>query len=98
MKEMLKKRMVMPVLLICAALLAGCAGSYGTWDEQWYSQHPMTKAEVMAHWGAPDQVLSHEDGVQEMVYKRKIPPSDAQSAFVYKVKDDKVIDQYWKEL
>ncbi len=97
MKTVAKKMMAMVVFLSCAAFLVGCAGSFGTWDEQWYSAHPTTQQEVIAHWGAPNKVIAHDDGTREMVYERKIPPSDAKSFFVYQVKDGQVIKQYWKE-
>ena len=47
--------------------------------------------------GHADKVIAHDDGTQEMVYERKIPPSDAKSYFVYQVKDGQVIKQCWKE-
>lgn len=97
MKTVVKKMMAMVVSLSCVVFMIGCAGSYGTWDEQWYSAHPMTQQEVIAHWGAPHKVIAHDDGVQEMVYMRKISPSDAKSYFVYQVKDGQVIKQGWKE-
>lgn len=96
MKTVAKKMMAMVVFLFCAAFLVGCAGSYGSWDEQWYSAHPMTQQEVIAHWGTPHKVIAHDDGTQEMVYARKIPPSGADSYLVYQVKDGQVIKHYWK--
>jgi len=97
MKTVAKKMMAMVVFLSCAAFLVGCAGSYGSWDEQWYSAHPMTQQEVIAHLGTPDKVIAHDDGMQEMVYKRRIPPSGADSYLVYQVKEGQVIKQCWKE-
>lgn len=98
MKTVVTKMMAMVVFLSCAVFLVGCAGSYGTWDEQWYSAHPMTEQEVIAHWGTPNQVISNDDGTRELVYVRKMPPSDAKSAFVYQIKDGNVIKHYWKAI
>ena len=80
-----------------AAFLVGCAGSYGSGDEKWYSEHPMTKEEVIAHWGPPEKIISHDDGVQELVYRRTIPPGGEKARFVYIIKDDKVIKRCWKQ-
>jgi hypothetical protein len=96
MKRYMNVAMVMVVGVMCAAFLVSCAGSYGSWDEQWFSEHPLTQEEVIAHWGAPEKVISHDDGVQELVYRRVIPPGGEKAQFVYTVKDGKVIKQCWK--
>jgi len=98
----MKKRMNIVVLMVVwavlAAFLVGCAGSYGTWDEQWYSDNPTTKESVIARLGAPDKVIFHDDGMQELIYIRKFPPSDAKSAMVYQIQNDQVVKQCWKEM
>ena len=98
MKTGLKKVASVILVVACAGLITACAGTYGTWDEQWYSSHPMTQDELVARLGTPDRVIAHDDGMQELIYVRKIPPSGTKSAFAYQVKNGEVIKQYWKEL
>ena len=86
------------MVVACGIYLAGCAGHFGSGDEQWYSANPLSKAEVMATWGTPDKVISGEDGTQELIYLRAIPPSGAKSAMVYQIKNDKVVKHYWKSM
>lgn len=93
------KRTTMVVLVACGIFLVGCAaGHYGSWDEQWYSAHPFSKADMMAKWGTPDQVVAHEDGTQELIYRRVMPLSGAQSAMVYQIKNDMVVKSFWKAM
>ena len=96
MKRHMTVAMIVVVWAMCAAFVVGCAGSYGTWDEEWYSNHPMTQEEVIAHWGPPEKIISHDDGMQELVYLRSFPPGGAKARFVYMVKDGKVIKECWK--
>ncbi len=96
MKRYLNVALGMVVWVMCAAFLVGCAGSYGAWDEQWYSEHPLTQEEVIAQWGPPEKIISNDDGLQELVYRRAIPPGGEKARFVYTVKDGKVIKQCWK--
>ena len=98
MKKCMKLAMVMVAWVMCAAFLVGCAGSYGTWDEQWYSEHPMTQEAIIAQWGAPDKIISHDDGLQELIYFRKFPPSNEKTAFAYSVRNGQVTKWCWKEL
>ena len=92
------KLTAMVMMVACGLFLVGCAGHYGSWDEQWYSAHPLSKADVMAKWGTPDQVISHDDGLQELIYLRAIPPSGAKSAMVYQIRNDMVVKQCWKAM
>lgn len=94
LKRMSRTSMLVGMLLIGAMFVVGCAGTFGTWDEEWYAENPMTRAEVLDNWGPPDQVISFDDGTEELIYKRLI--SDSQSTFGYLIKDDMVVKQYWK--
>lgn len=96
MKRHMSVAMMVVVGVMCAAFLVSCAGGYGSWDEKWYNDHPMTQEEVVAQWGPPEKIVSNDDGVQELIYRRVIPPGNEKARFVYTVKDGKVIKQCWK--
>lgn len=96
MKKRVRVAMMMIVGVMCAAFLVSCAGSYGSWDEQWYSKNPMTKDKVIAHWGLPEKIISHDDGAQDLIYRRVFPPGGEKAQFVYTVKDGQVIKECWK--
>lgn len=89
----------MVMVVVCGISLVGCAGHFGSKDEQWYSAHPLSKAQVVAQWGTPDRVISHEDGIQELIYLREMPLSGgARSTEVYQIKNDMVVKHFWKAL
>ena len=98
MRRLSWKRTAMVMVVACGIFMVGCAGHYGSWDEAWYSAHPLSKAEVMATWGTPDRVISHDDGLQELVYLRALPPSGGKSALVYQIRNDMVVKQCWKAM
>ena len=53
-------------LVLCAAILAGCATSYGT--KSWFTPGVSTQAEVRARMGSPSKVWVSRDGVEHWDY------------------------------
>lgn len=57
------------ILLVCIALLAGCAGKINETMESWVGSH---ESELIASWGPPQQVSGNGQGGKILVYQNYV--------------------------